>query len=76
MDVAPQLSVRRGRAAVAFYRVAFGATELLRVGGTEEEPAVVSLLSVGDGTFWVTDESPEHGNHSPSRSAERRRGWC
>ncbi|HEY2999229.1 MAG TPA: VOC family protein [Acidimicrobiales bacterium] len=65
MRVVPQLSVRRGREAVAFYQAAFGATEVYRVGGTDAEPAVVSQLSVGDGTFWVADESPGHANFSP-----------
>jgi uncharacterized glyoxalase superfamily protein PhnB len=63
--IAPQLSVRRGRAAVDFYRAAFGAEEDHRVGGTEDDEAVVAQLSVGGATFWVADESPEHGNHSP-----------
>jgi PhnB protein len=65
MRVVPQLSVRRGREAVAFYQAAFGATEVYRVGGTDAEPAVVSQLSVGDGTFWVADEAPGHANFSP-----------
>jgi len=65
MRVVPQLSVRRGREAVAFYQAAFGATEVYRVGGTDAEPAVVSQLTVGDGTFWVADESPGHANFSP-----------
>jgi PhnB protein len=65
MRVVPQLSVRRGREAVAFYQAAFGATEVYRVGGTDAEPAVVSQLSVGGGTFWVADESPGHANFSP-----------
>jgi PhnB protein len=60
-----QLSVRRGRAAVEFYKAAFGAVEDYRVGGTDANEAVVSQLSVGDATFWVADESPEHGNFSP-----------
>ena len=63
--VSVQLSVRRGRAAVAFYRAAFGAEEIYRVGGTDEHEAVVSQLRVGDSTFWVADESPEHLNFSP-----------
>jgi len=63
--IQPQLFVRRGRAAVDFYRDAFGATELLRVGGTDEHEAVVAQLAVGDAIFWVHDEAPEHGNHSP-----------
>jgi PhnB protein len=57
--------VRRGRAAVEFYKAAFGAREVYRVGGTDGHEAVVSQLSVGDTTFWVADESPEHENFSP-----------
>jgi PhnB protein len=60
-----QLSVRRGRAAVEFYKAAFGATELFRFGGDDANEEVVAQLAVGDGTFWVEDESPEHHNFSP-----------
>lgn len=60
-----QLSVRHGREAVEFYKAAFGAVEDYRVGGTDGHVAVVSQLSVGAGTFWVADESPEHANFSP-----------
>ncbi len=60
-----QLSVRRGREAVEFYRRAFGAVEIYRVGGTDEHEAVVSQLAVGSTSFWVADESPEHLNFSP-----------
>ena len=63
--VSPQLSVRRGRDAVAFYERAFGAVEVYRVGGTDEHPPVVSQLTVGETSFWVSDESPEHGHFSP-----------
>jgi PhnB protein len=61
----PQLSVRQGRAAVDFYQRAFGAVQEYRVGGTDENEAVVAQLSVGDAWFWVADESPEHANFSP-----------
>jgi PhnB protein len=57
-----ELAVRRGREAVEFYRAAFGAVEVYRVGGTDEHEAVVSELRVGESTFWVHDESPEHGS--------------
>jgi PhnB protein len=60
-----QLSVRRGREAVAWYCDVLGAIEDYRVGGTDEEPDVVAQLSVGDAVFWVSDEAPEYGNHSP-----------
>jgi PhnB protein len=63
--IVPELSVRRGRDAVEFYKAAFGATEVYRVGGTDDNPDVVAQLSVGDASFWVSDESPPHANFSP-----------
>jgi PhnB protein len=64
--VLAQLSVRRGREAVEFYKQAFGAVEVYRVGGDSRNEAVVSQLQVGDdASFWVADESPEHFNFSP-----------
>ncbi len=62
-STAPFLSVRNGAKAVAFYKAAFGATELFRIGSDDE--SVVAQLAVGDGQFWVSDESPEHKNFSP-----------
>jgi PhnB protein len=64
-SILPQLSVRRGRAAVEFYKAAFGAVEDYRVGGTDDVEAVVAQLSVGPASFWVADESPSHANFSP-----------
>lgn len=61
----PQLSVRRGRAAVDFYKAAFGAAEEYRVGGTAADEAVVAQLSIDGASFWVADESPPHQNFSP-----------
>jgi PhnB protein len=57
------LSVRNGSRAVEFYKSAFGALEVYRM----EDPggAVVSRLSVAGAEFWLSDESPEHGNFSP-----------
>ena len=57
------LSVRQGARAVEFYKAAFGAVEVYRV----EAPggSVVSRLAVDGAEFWVSDESPEHGNFSP-----------
>jgi PhnB protein len=61
--IAPFLSVRRGAAAVAFYKAAFGAEERFRI----ESPTgdVVAQLAVEGAAFWLSDESPEHGNFSP-----------
>ena len=62
-SIAPLLSVRHGARAVEFYKAALGAVEVYRV----EDPggSVVSRLSVDGAGFWLSDESPEHGNFSP-----------
>jgi len=62
-SIAPMLSVRQGVQALAFYKDAFGASELFRVGSPTGE--VVARLSVNGAEFWVADESPEHLNFSP-----------
>jgi PhnB protein len=64
-SIVPQLAVRRGRAAVEFYKQAFGAIEVYRVGGTEDHEEVVAQLSVGTASFWVADESPPNHTFSP-----------
>lgn len=62
-SIAPLLSVRRGAQAVVFYKEAFGAEEVFRV--ENEAGEVVARLAVQGAEFWVSDESPEHGNFSP-----------
>lgn len=62
-SIAPMLSVRRGAEAVAFYKKAFGATELFRIDG--DNGSVVATLSANGAEFWVADESPAHSNYSP-----------
>jgi PhnB protein len=65
MTLQPELSVRNGRQAVDFYKAAFGAIEVHRVGGTDEHESVVAQLAVGEASFWVADEAPDQGNFSP-----------
>ena len=65
ISVSPQLSVRRGREAIAFYEAVFGAEEVYRVGGTDQHESVVAQLVVGDASFWVSDESPPNRHFSP-----------
>ena len=60
--IAPWLCVRGGARAVEFYKSAFGAVELFRIGDDEN---VVARLSIDGAEFWLSDESPEHHNHSP-----------
>lgn len=60
-----QLSVRRGRDAIEFYKAAFGAEEIFRFGGTDDHEDVVCQLNANGTQFWVEDESPPDGNFSP-----------
>ncbi len=64
ISIAPNLSVRNGAAAVDFYAHAFGAITVYRVDAPDG--AVVARLAVAGAEFWVSDESPEHGNFSPA----------
>lgn len=60
--IAPWLCVRGGARAVDFYKSAFGAKELFRMGDGD---SVVARLSIEGAEFWLSDESPEHHNYSP-----------
>ena len=62
-SIAPWLSVRNGAQAIAFYKAAFGATEVYRL--DIPDGGVVAKLSVDGAEFWLSGESPEHGNSSP-----------
>src|SRR5260221_14711485 len=62
-SIAPWLSVRNSAQAVDFYKSAFGAVEVFRLEGAGG--GVVARLSVNGAEFWLSDESPEHGNFSP-----------
>lgn len=66
-SLAPWLSVRGSASAVEFYKAAFAATEVFRL--EDPDGGVVARLSIGGGEFWVSDESPEHGNFSPETLA-------
>jgi PhnB protein len=61
--IAPWLSVRNSAEAVEFYKAAFGAEEVFRLGDKSE--GVVARLSVEGAEFWVSDESPKYWNFSP-----------
>ncbi len=60
--IAPWLCVRGGGRAVEFYKAAFGASEIFRMG---EGDSVVARLSIQGAEFWLSDESPENHNYSP-----------
>jgi PhnB protein len=63
ISISPMLSVRRGVKAIDFYKAAFGATELFRIG--DEDNGVVAQMAVAGAEFWLADEAPEYLNFSP-----------
>lgn len=61
--IAPNLVVPNGVEAIEFYKAAFGAVELYRVG----DDAGVAQLSVGGAEFWIAGgESAELRRFSPA----------
>ncbi len=61
-SITPWLCVRGGARAVDFYKSAFGAVEVFRMG---DDNSTVARLSIDGAEFWLSDESPEHFNFSP-----------
>ena len=62
--ITTMLYVRRSADAVDFYIRAFGASPLERV--DNQDGSVLAHLAVGNGDFWVSEESPAHQNFSPA----------
>ena len=67
-SVSPELSVRRGRDAVEFYKAAFGARELYRVGGTDEHTG-----SCSDGSKTRSGIIGRSGSRFAAGRLQRRR---
>jgi PhnB protein len=61
--VTPYLICRNAEAAIEFYKRAFGAEELFRIG----EPGMVGHceMKIGNAIFMMADEHPESGAISP-----------
>ena len=57
------INIRRGTEAIDFYTRAFGANILSRMDAPDG--SVVAHLSIGNGDFWLADESTPHQNFSP-----------
>ena len=62
-QISPMLAVSDGNAAIEFYKRAFGATALWRLGG---EGDVVAGLSVQGAQFFLATETPAYGTRSPA----------
>jgi uncharacterized glyoxalase superfamily protein PhnB len=61
-QISPMLAVADGNAAIEFYKAAFGATVLWRLGDAH----VVAGLSVHGAQFFLAHESPPHGTRGPA----------
>lgn len=61
-QISPMLAVSDGRAAVEFYRVAFGAKLLWML----EDGHIVAGLEIEGAPFFLAHESPPHGTRCPS----------
>jgi PhnB protein len=59
-QISPMLAVGDGRAAIAFYQQAFGATLLWELEGA------VAGLSIDGAEFFLAEESPQYGTRSPN----------
>ena len=73
-SISPMLSVRHGAKAIEFYKEAFGAEELFRIG--EEGSGVVAQMSMGGAEFWLSDEAPEFLSFSPESLGPEFSGGC
>jgi len=63
VTISPMLAVQGGEKAIQFYKKAFGAEELWRIGSGNH---VVAGLSVEGAPFFLADESPSYGTRSPN----------
>ena len=63
-SVTPYLAVDDGARAIAFYRAAFGATEVMRMPGPAGKVGHAEIR-IGDSRIMLADEHPEIGFRSP-----------
>ena len=63
VEVAPMLAVSHSDAAIEFYKSAFDAKVLWRLG---EAADIVAGLSIGGAKFFLAYEAPKYGTRGPS----------
>jgi PhnB protein len=62
-QISPMLAVTDGSAAVEFYKKAFGAELLWKLG---DGPDIVAGLAIDGAPFYLAHHSPEYGTRGPS----------
>jgi uncharacterized glyoxalase superfamily protein PhnB len=63
--VTPHLAVRGADRAIAFYKRAFGAEEVMRMPAPNGNGILHAELKIGDSMMFLSDEFPEMGCRSP-----------
>jgi uncharacterized glyoxalase superfamily protein PhnB len=63
--VTPALTVRNGAEAIAFYKKAFGAEEIMRVPGPDGKSIMHAEIRVGTSRIMLGDEAPSMGCLAP-----------
>lgn len=63
--VTPALSVRGAAEAIAFYKKAFGAQELMRMPSPDGKGIMHAEIKIGDSIVFLGDEFPNMGCRSP-----------
>jgi len=61
-QISPMLAVSDGNAALEFYKAAFGASVLWRLG----DQHVVAGLAIDGAPFFLANDSPPHGTRGPA----------
>ena len=64
-SITPAIVVKGADKAIAFYKKAFGAEELVRMNGPDGKSVMHAELKIGDSIFFIGDEMPDMGARSP-----------
>lgn len=64
-SITPSLTVKDGKAALAFYAKAFGAVERYRLADPKTGGIAHAEFTIGDSTMMLSDEYPEWGSLAP-----------
>jgi PhnB protein len=65
-QISPMLAVTDGNRAIDFYKAAFGAELLWKLGDDEDGADIVAGLAIGGAKFFLATQSPEFGTRGPS----------
>ena len=65
VNMIPYVVVKGGEAAIAFYKAAFGATEIFRLTDPSDKRIGHAELRIGDSVLMLADEYPDFGAVSP-----------